>query len=168
MIDGKVSSCFAARVRASPVYAIDKGNGRAGSLRAAASGRAWSSVRTATAPPLVLVRGRGSIDDVRSALLPTLSASGVGILAAGTAHNASRILSDASLRVDDAAFGVYLRQRLLLRVTPAGATCACGGDASNAHPLRMLTPAGPREARPADNLAPPVAAIMPGRYCVRT
>ena len=70
MIDGKVSSCFAARVRASPVYAIDKGNGRAGSLRAAASGRAWSSVRTATAPPLVLVRGRGSIDDVRSALLP--------------------------------------------------------------------------------------------------
>jgi hypothetical protein len=66
--------------------------------------------------------------ELLTSLLLTLSASEVSILAAGTAHNASRILSDASLRVDDAAFGVYL-----LRVSPAGATCVCGEDASNAH-----------------------------------
>ena len=86
--------------------------------------------------------------ELLTSLLPTLSASEVSILAAGTAHNASCILSDASLRVDDAAFGVYLRQRLLLRVTPAGATCACGEDASNAHLHSCVRiHGGPRAAR---------------------
>ena len=261
MIDGKVSSCFAARVRVSPVCAIDKGNGR---VRPIEPGGVWARLASHVALALVPKTFLSAMEELqggvggdveaqaaamRSVVAPSecvafldaanafnsvsrawllrelyaqrpprrlappasqlsgpLRSGGAGggdpfvlrrpaghgprcarlphrhwcwsgvvapsttcalhysqILAAGTAH----ILSDASLRVDD-AFGVYLRQRLLLRVTPAGATCACGEDASNAHPLRMLTPAGPRAARPADNLAPPVAAIMHGRYCVRT
>ena len=50
MIDGKVSSCFAARVRVSPVCAIEKGNGR---VRPIEPGGVWARLASHVALALV-------------------------------------------------------------------------------------------------------------------
>ncbi|SCU67929.1 SLACS reverse transcriptase, putative [Trypanosoma equiperdum] len=66
-------------------------------------------------------------------LYATLGGADRQVFTANTAAGAGRPLTDAQVRLDDATFGVYLRERLLVRVLPEGVKCLCGEDASNHH-----------------------------------
>ncbi|CCD17548.1 unnamed protein product [Trypanosoma congolense IL3000] len=69
----------------------------------------------------------------RDDLYATLGGADRLVFTANSAAGAGRPLTDAQVRVDDATFTVYMRERLLMRVLPEGTRCLCGEDASNHH-----------------------------------
>ena len=86
--------------------------------------------------------------DMLQSIISNLSVADCSIIVSNTAPNANRYLTDCSLAGSDDATRVYLRQRVLLRVTPTGTKCTCGADATNAHIhscTRIVT--GPRAQR---------------------
>ena len=89
---------------------------------------------------------------VHTALLLTLSGTEQCVSAASTAPMASRLLTDASLVIPDAAFKQYCQARCMMRVTPANTLCTCGAQATNDHVMCCSRLGGNPKIRRHDNI----------------